>query len=325
MQDWVDILSQSTHSVQFKLKNQSWLDMDVIEKVEVDQGCVPLTINDQKRAIFSYTFENYISLSDVLQQYSFEKEEGYLFLIQLFDSLLYVNRNKPILFNTDFIFVSPNGDNIKCVVIPIQLEQWVIQKDTIQCFVKTMSETFQTHTNFEIVGFLLLLSKSDECSLSNVISGLKNLQRLYCPKRLFSIFGHKKQMFYTKEPFHSIKKESYKNHKISLEPMQYIEKTQLIGVENRKKAYLLIDDERYDLISESILVGRSLQCDVRLSNESVSLKHAKITCLQDRYYIQDLKSRNGTFLNDKHVVRRMRLKQGMSIRFGLVSGIFYES
>ena len=30
-------------------------------------------------------------------------------------------------------------------------------------------------------------------------------------------------------------------------------------------------------------------CDVRLQDISVSLKHAKIVCENDRYYIQDLK------------------------------------
>ncbi|WP_419006102.1 FHA domain-containing protein [Holdemanella porci] len=41
-------------------------------------------------------------------------------------------------------------------------------------------------------------------------------------------------------------------------------------------------------------------------------------------YIQDLKSTNKTYLNEKEVKRKMRLKDGMTIRFGDVVCEFKE-
>ena len=82
--------------------------------------------------------------------------------------------------------------------------------------------------------------------------------------------------------------------------------------------------EKYSLANEMNLIGRAMSCDVRFQDSSVSLKHAKIICENERYYIQDLKSTNKTFLNDKEVKRKMRLKDGMYIRFGDVECEFKE-
>lgn len=82
--------------------------------------------------------------------------------------------------------------------------------------------------------------------------------------------------------------------------------------------------EKYSLANEINLIGRAMSCDVRFQDSSVSLKHAKIICENERYYIQDLKSTNKTFLNDKEVKRKMRLKDGMHIRFGDVECEFKE-
>ena len=82
--------------------------------------------------------------------------------------------------------------------------------------------------------------------------------------------------------------------------------------------------KKYALCNEINLVGRAMVCDVRIQDACISLKHAKIVCENDRYYIQDLKSTNKTYLNEKEVKRKMRLKDGMTIRFGDVVCEFKE-
>ncbi len=49
-------------------------------------------------------------------------------------------------------------------------------------------------------------------------------------------------------------------------------------------------------LPESIL-GRHPDCTIVLESGSVSRQHAKILKREDGCYIQDLKSRNGTFVN----------------------------
>ncbi|MGI9470991.1 MAG: FHA domain-containing protein [Rubripirellula sp.] len=70
--------------------------------------------------------------------------------------------------------------------------------------------------------------------------------------------------------------------------------------------------------SEKFLVGRSESCQLRPKSESVSRKHCIIVLKDNRVLIQDLKSRNGTYVNDKRlpVDKAKVLKGGDLIRIG---------
>ena len=52
------------------------------------------------------------------------------------------------------------------------------------------------------------------------------------------------------------------------------------------------------LTTEKFLIGRSESCQLRPKSESVSRKHCIIVIRDNRVLIQDLNSRNGTFVND---------------------------
>lgn len=70
--------------------------------------------------------------------------------------------------------------------------------------------------------------------------------------------------------------------------------------------------------SEKFLVGRSESCQLRPKSESVSRKHCIIVLKDNRVLIQDLKSRNGTYVNDKRlpIDKAKVLKAGDQIRIG---------
>jgi uncharacterized RDD family membrane protein YckC len=51
----------------------------------------------------------------------------------------------------------------------------------------------------------------------------------------------------------------------------------------------------------AFILGRSKECDLKFMGESVSRKHAKLTILQDRIFIEDIGSSNGSFVNGKLV------------------------
>jgi pSer/pThr/pTyr-binding forkhead associated (FHA) protein len=53
--------------------------------------------------------------------------------------------------------------------------------------------------------------------------------------------------------------------------------------------------------SEKFLIGRSDVCQLRPKSESVSRKHCIIVLKEGRVLIQDLKSRNGTYVNDQRL------------------------
>ena len=69
---------------------------------------------------------------------------------------------------------------------------------------------------------------------------------------------------------------------------------------------------------EKFLIGRSESCQLRPKSESVSRKHCIIVLKDNRVLIQDLKSRNGTYVNDKRLPtdKAMVLSGGDKLRVG---------
>ncbi len=55
------------------------------------------------------------------------------------------------------------------------------------------------------------------------------------------------------------------------------------------------------LTTDKFLIGRSESCQLRPKSESVSRKHCIIVIRDNRVLIQDLNSRNGTYVNDKRL------------------------
>jgi len=72
---------------------------------------------------------------------------------------------------------------------------------------------------------------------------------------------------------------------------------------------------------EEVILGRALETDVRINDTQVSRQHAKIVAVHDAernvtdYVLNDLDSRNGTFLNGRRI-RRENLDNGDKITIG---------
>ncbi len=62
------------------------------------------------------------------------------------------------------------------------------------------------------------------------------------------------------------------------------------------------------------VLGRHPNCDIKLEDGSVSREHAQLTMVGGRWHVEDLSSRNGTFLNGRIVDRRQPLADGDEIR-----------
>ncbi len=67
---------------------------------------------------------------------------------------------------------------------------------------------------------------------------------------------------------------------------------------------------------ESVVLGRGTDADVRLDNPAVSRRHARLHRLPDGYAVEDLGSRNGTFVNDRPVACWVEVGPGDRIRVG---------
>jgi len=72
--------------------------------------------------------------------------------------------------------------------------------------------------------------------------------------------------------------------------------------------------ETFELLSTQIQLGRDSFCDVVLPTRSVSRQHARILREPDGFYIEDLNSLNGTYINGRRITRRTRLTDRDQIR-----------
>lgn len=320
MQDWVDVIERNDQRMKLRLKSNKLLDVSLFERFEHDDLCLKCVLNDTTSATITYVIQDFLSLDVFLDQYTFKKEEGYTFLENLFTSAVAVNRNKPVLVDPEFIFVSNVGDRFAFVGIPLVIDEWLIQKDVWIEIVKYLINHFKSEHAYEINGFLIKFVESSEFSLPNLILAIKALHDSYYPKKLFHF--KRNNSFVLKRPLipNTIIKECVQEYG----HLPQEEKTQLIGSFDEYKAYLSDGTTNYPLIGETVLIGRSMACDIRIESLEISLKHAKLTRVDDRWYIQDLKSKNKTYLNEKLVQRKMRLKDGMVISFSQKQFTFHE-
>jgi len=72
---------------------------------------------------------------------------------------------------------------------------------------------------------------------------------------------------------------------------------------------------RIDLTHEEVSIGRSDQCTVCVNSDLVSRRHAVINRILGHFIVVDLKSTNGTFVNDQRI-ERAELKDGDLLRAG---------
>jgi len=75
------------------------------------------------------------------------------------------------------------------------------------------------------------------------------------------------------------------------------------------------DSERYPIKGEMVMVGRDRTCAIVLSHPAVSRRHARITLSGSTCVLEDLKSANGTYVNNTRV-ERTQLRPGDVVRFG---------
>jgi putative methionine-R-sulfoxide reductase with GAF domain len=79
-------------------------------------------------------------------------------------------------------------------------------------------------------------------------------------------------------------------------------------------------DQSFEVEDDTIHIGRAPDNDVQIMDSSVSRKHARILKKGERYFVEDLKSTNGTFFNGDLVNPgiEVEVKEGLPITVGKV-------
>ncbi|HEY1603737.1 MAG TPA: SpoIIE family protein phosphatase [Pirellulales bacterium] len=72
--------------------------------------------------------------------------------------------------------------------------------------------------------------------------------------------------------------------------------------------------QQFPLEAEKAVLGRHPDCDIVLDIGAVSRQHAQILQIEADYYLEDLKSRNGTYVNGQQIHDRRRLEDNDRIK-----------
>ena len=78
-------------------------------------------------------------------------------------------------------------------------------------------------------------------------------------------------------------------------------------------------------IKKEIYVGRDPDCDIVVPDRQVSRVHAKFSIDGKRVLVEDLRSKNGTFLNGNILESPMVLEDGDTIQIALVQSFYFLS
>ena len=78
---------------------------------------------------------------------------------------------------------------------------------------------------------------------------------------------------------------------------------------------------RYVIYDEAV-IGRSRNCDITINEDFISSKHVRIWFDDGEWYLSDLDSRNGTFVNGKRILDTVILDPEDEISLGGLKFVF---
>ena len=88
------------------------------------------------------------------------------------------------------------------------------------------------------------------------------------------------------------------------------------------RMYLATAERQFPLVPGTVEIGRSSEAGVRIDAAGVSRRHARLVISGEEARVEDLGSKNGTFVDGKAVVGACVLKDGDEIRIGPVALTF---
>lgn len=92
---------------------------------------------------------------------------------------------------------------------------------------------------------------------------------------------------------------------------------------NKTQGFRFLVQEYYYL-ENSNLIGRDIECNISIQDKFLSNKHCKIFQKDGLYFLEDLDSANGTFLNNERIKDVVELRSGDRITVGQMEFLFVE-
>ncbi|MCG8649375.1 MAG: FHA domain-containing protein, partial [Pirellulales bacterium] len=80
---------------------------------------------------------------------------------------------------------------------------------------------------------------------------------------------------------------------------------------------------RFDLTARETSIGRHPECGIVVDAGAVSRYHAKIVAQSEEFLVEDMGSRNGTFLNGQLIKKPEVLREGDRIRISEIEFVYH--
>ncbi|MDO4562680.1 MAG: FHA domain-containing protein [Clostridia bacterium] len=94
---------------------------------------------------------------------------------------------------------------------------------------------------------------------------------------------------------------------------------------NIRRALPFAVSESYEL-KDSVIIGRGKGCSIKIEDDTLSLKHCRVFEQDGSYYLEDLKSTNGTLLNGEKIEGdAIELLDGDKVAFGQMVFLFVNN
>lgn len=77
-------------------------------------------------------------------------------------------------------------------------------------------------------------------------------------------------------------------------------------------------EQHWTLEQETTILGRDESCDIVLNERQISRQHIRIYLDNEQYYIEDLESKNGTWVNGQQLKGKRPLMDGDEVHVALV-------
>lgn len=82
-----------------------------------------------------------------------------------------------------------------------------------------------------------------------------------------------------------------------------------------------VDRKVFRFNRSEVIIGRQPGCDLRLQDGTISARHTRLFYRQGQWWVEDLHSRNGTYLNDERLKAAIVVADGDGLRCG---GVKFE-
>jgi FHA domain len=104
--------------------------------------------------------------------------------------------------------------------------------------------------------------------------------------------------------------QDLKRHSLQLAPRQHPALTLLYQMEDETRSLRFSAPE--------VTIGRDPSCDFSLDDKTVSAQHARLSYRQGQWWVEDLHSTNGTYLNEDPLSSPLVVTSGDQVRCGQV-------